>query len=390
MSDIKVGVGLSLASDSALAARQASLEALEQAGLKSATWALCFFSGHHLPGAEALRATILRETGCTSLGGCSAMGVIAKGEEVEGVPAVALMVGGASGVEAHSVLLPEDGQGLAGFGNLSGWSSGNSLLLVLPDTFQVDINQVRNRMCSEIPELPVFGAGATDDGRTGISLQLGMEGVRNRSISLLGLFGELEVAVGITQSCKLLGEPHFITNSRENILIELDGQPALGKLIQQGQALGLDDFQQLSMEVMFGFPLDTENPQFTGETCLVRSLGGLDQDSHGLVVPYPLINQTSMAFMHRNPKTAQQDMRRMVKEVQGKLTGPPDLGIYFDCAARGRGFYGRAGVDMEAITAQLGNFPLIGMYGGFELATAMGLPHIYTYTGVLLLLRGLS
>ena len=390
MGALKVGVGLSLEEDSAGAAREAALLALDQAGLKAASWALCFFSGHHMSGAEAMRGAILEATGCSSLGGCSSMGVIVQGEEVESGPALALMVGHGGDVETRSALLPGDGQGLAEFQAAEGGASGASLLIALPDAFQVDINLVRNRMLAETPHLPIYGAGATDDGRVGISLQLGMEGVRNRSISLLGLSGAFEVAVGITQSCTLLGEPHFITASRENVLIELDGRSALESLIEQGQALGLDDFQQLAMQVMFGFPLDPENPQFTGETCLVRALGGLDQDSHGLVIPYSLMNQTSVAFMHRNPAAAEQDMQRMVADVQGRLSGPPELGIYFDCAARGQSFYGRPGVDVEKIGGQLGNFPIIGMYGGFELATALGLPHIYTYTGVLVLLRGLN
>lgn len=388
MAGLNVGVGLSRSKDATSAARDAALGALEQAGLKTATWALCFFTAHHLQHAEVVRETILRETGCTSLGGCSSMGVIAQGEEVESGAALALMVGGAPTMEAHSVLLPEDGEGLEAFADLGQWMSGSSLLIALPDTFQVDINRIRNRMNVEIPGLPVYGAGATDNGMVGISLQMGMEGVRNSSISALGLFGEFETAVGITQSCTALGSPHFITASKENVLIELDGRPALQTLIELGEKLELEDFQELVSEVMFGFPLDDENPQFSGETCLVRSLGGLEQENHGLVISFPLKDQTSMAFMRRNPKQAEKDMKRMVEQLQSGLSGPPDCGIYFDCAARGQSFYGRPGVDAQLITDQFGEFPLIGMYGGFELATALGLPHIYSYTGVLVLLRG--
>ena len=387
MAGLNVGVALSRNPNSEVAARDASLGALEQAGLKSASWALCFFTSHHMPNAEALRTAILHDTGCKSLGGCSSMGVIAQGEEVEGGPALALMVGDAALLESHSALLPDSGEGLARFANLRRSLPGDGLLIALPDSHQVDISNMHNRMRDELGGLPVFGAGATDDGRAGICLQLGMEGVSNRSISTLGLFGEFDLAVGITQSCTPLGDPRFITACKENILIELDGQPALQSLIALGQQLNLDDFQQLASQVLFGFPLDEENPRFTGETCLVRALGGLDQENQGLIIPFPMRNQGSMAFMHRHPGRAEEDMIRMVAEAQAALGGAPDCGIYFDCAGRGQGFYGRPGVDIGKIGERLGEIPLIGMYGGFELATILGITNVYTYTGVLLLLR---
>ncbi|MCZ6747702.1 MAG: hypothetical protein O7D96_00325, partial [SAR324 cluster bacterium] len=63
------------------------------------------------------------------------------------------------------------------------------------------------------------------------------------------------------------------------------------------------------------------------------------------------------------------------------------FGLYFDCSARGRRLYGRGGVDTAVIQSVMGDFPLIGMLGGFEMATTLGLPLLYTYTGVLVLVR---
>ena len=77
----------------------------------------------------------------------------------------------------------------------------------------------------------------------------------------------------------------------------------------------------------------------------------------------------------------------MVDTLRDRLDGAPDFGLYFDCAARGRGLYGREGVDLAAIHQHLGEFPLLGMFGGFELATTYGMARVYTYTGVLVLVR---
>jgi len=380
------GVGLSREADTLSATRAAVRQALEEAGLERAPWALCFFTGPHLSHADTIRRTVLEMTGCGSFSGCSAMGVLGRGVEVEREAAIAVLVGAAPQIESHSALLPQTGEGLAHFRDLA-FAQGGGALVVLPDSFQVDHALLRDRMAADVQGLPVLGGGATDDGTVGISLQLGMEGVRSGSVATLGLFGGLRMEMGITQSCCAVGDPHFITQAKAHVLVELDGRPALHAFIDQGRALGLDTMQQAAQELLFGFPLDSEHPEFVGEACLVRPLAGFDQASHGLIVPYPVQPQTTMGFMHRNPATAEQDLLRMVDGVADKLGGAPDFGLYFDCAARGLGLYGRPGVDIAAIHRRLGPFPLAGMFGGFELATALGQPQVYTYTGVLALFR---
>jgi small ligand-binding sensory domain FIST len=387
MPNVKVGVGLSRDPDTQGAARAALHDALEQAELERAPWALCFFTGAHLPRADIIRRTLLDGSGCESLCGCSAVGVVGRGEEVEGGAGLTVMVGASPALEALSRMLPEDGAGLAGLSDAAQRRGGRPLLIALPDSYVVDNTVLRDRLESEVPEIPVYGAGSTDDGQLSISLQLGMEGVRSRSIAVLGLCGNLEVATGISQSCQAVGEPHFITQSKAFTLVELDGRPALGAFVAQCKALGMESMQQAAQEVLFGFPLDASNPRFTGESCLVRPLAGFDQASHGLVVPYPFKTHSTMGFMHRNADTAERDMARMVDDCAARLSGPPDFGLYFDCAARGTGLYGRSGVDSGLIRRRLGDFPLIGMFGGFELATPLGVPQVYTYTGVLVLVR---
>ncbi len=396
-SGIQAGVGLSVETDTAAAARHAAREAMEQAGVKRADWAICYFTSDHLPGADQLRETVLEETGCLSLCGCSAMGVIAAGKEVEGKPGVAVMVGRSPGILTRSALLPENGKGLARFAQKNGDGGGcettettaeRNIVIALPDSYRVDNLRLERIVGRELPGISLFGAGATDDGSMGIALQLGMEGVRSASISTLGFHGKYQAVTGITQSCAAVGEPHFITAAKDFLLMELDSRPALQTFMEQGELLGLEDMQQAAEQLLFGFPLDRERPAFLGESCLVRPLAGFDQKTKGLVIPYPMNDKMTMGFMHRSPANAEMDLRRMVDELAEQLDGPPDFGLYFDCAARGERFYGRGGVDSAVIHGHLGEFPLLGMFGGFELATTHGAMHVYSFTGVLILMRG--
>jgi small ligand-binding sensory domain FIST len=334
-----------------------------------------------------LRELLLEETHCQALCGSSAHGLIAGGQDWENKPALAVMVGASGGLEADSALLPGDGEGLEALLPSSADGHAPWLLLAMPDAYRADARAFLQRAQEAQPGLPLYGAGSVDNGSTGIALQLGMEGVRSSSVAALRLSGPFEMQVGITQSCHPVGDPHFITAAHDNVIVELDGTPAIHTLIRQGKALKLDDFQQLVEELLLGFPLNSVAPEFTGEACLVRNLMGFEQQSGGIVVPDAMTTQQAMVFMHRNAAQAERDMHRMVEALKSRMTGPPDFGIYFDCSARGQRLYGREGVDVGVIRGALGDFPLIGMFGGFEMATTQGLPLLYTYTGVLILVR---
>ena len=340
-----------------------------------------------MPHAEQLHEVLVADVGCEHLGGCSANGVIARGQEVEGRPAVGVMVGNGLGLNVCGGIVTDTGAGLGKLGKMLGQSPAPAVTVLLPDAYRVDGTSLLQAAGEALPRVPLFGAGASDSGLYGLSIQLAREGVHTGGASAMAFQGNMDVAVGITQSCAAVGDPHFITSAKEQTLIELDGRPALQTLIDQGKSMGMETLQQVAEELLFGFPLDPEQPGFTGEQALVRALGGFDQDTHGLVVPYRLAENTTMGFMHRHPEVADADMARMVRQVAGQLPGPPDLALYFDCAARGEGFYRRANVDVAHIRAVLGDVPLLGMFGGYELATALGSAHVYTFTGVLLLLR---
>ncbi|MDH4249366.1 MAG: hypothetical protein OEW39_16285, partial [Deltaproteobacteria bacterium] len=264
MGAVHAGVGLSQERVTAQAARMATQEAMNQAGLTRAGWSLCFFTPSHLAQADVVRRVVMEESGCLSFSGCSATGVIGCGEEVEGAPGMVVMVGASMAFETRSALLPQNGEGLRVFSQAPARERGSKVLLAMPDSFRVDNRQLSQRMALELAGVPIYGGGSTDDGTLGIALQVGMEGVRAGSIALMGFYGDLEHSVGITQSCEAVGDPRFITQAKDQVLIELDGRPALGAFIEQGQTLGLESMQDAATQLLFGFPLNPERPEFTG------------------------------------------------------------------------------------------------------------------------------
>src|SRR5207244_6819612 len=86
-------------------------------------------------------------------------------------------------------------------------------------------------------------------------------------------------------------------------------------------------------------------------------------------------------FCRRGPDSARADLVRMLKQLSGRLAGPPKAGIYVICIARGAALFGEPGVETGLIRETLGDFPLIGFFANGEISR----DRLYGHTGVLTL-----
>ena len=86
-------------------------------------------------------------------------------------------------------------------------------------------------------------------------------------------------------------------------------------------------------------------------------------------------------FCRRDPESARRDMVRMVRQLAGRLGGPPKAGIYVSCVARGAALFGETAVEARLIRESLGDFPLIGFFANGEISR----DRLYGHTGVLTL-----
>src|SRR3970282_1231567 len=116
---------------------------------------------------------------------------------------------------------------------------------------------------------------------------------------------------------------------------------------------------------------------------------GLDGEKGILGVAEEVAEGEAMIFTMRDgqraPDYRDQMLRRQAEGLGGKK---PALGWYFNCCARGSSLYGIPGIDSAYIRRALGDFPLIGMFGGYEPAPPGQANHLFAYTGVLALITG--
>jgi small ligand-binding sensory domain FIST len=185
------------------------------------------------------------------------------------------------------------------------------------------------------------------------------------------------VATALTQGCSPIGPIRRIDEARDNVIMAIDGRPALSVFLEDiGPELASDP-RRLGGIVFAGLPVAGSD---TGDY-LVRNLMAIDPRQGWIVIGDEVAPGDQILFCRRDPDSARTDLVRMLKQLQGRLPGPPKAGIYVSCIARGAALFGEPGVETALIRDTLGDFPLVGFFANGEISR----DRLYGHTGVLTL-----
>jgi small ligand-binding sensory domain FIST len=214
---------------------------------------------------------------------------------------------------------------------------------------------------------------AGDTGASqGVANALGKAGIAG-----LMLAPEIAVATGLTQGCMPIGPVHRIDEARDNVVIAIDGRPALTVFYEDiGPALAQDP-RRLGGVIFAGLPV----PGSDTADYLVRNLMAIDPEHGWVVLGAEVAPGDQILFCRRDPDSARADMSRMLRRLKGRLPGAPKGGVYVSCIARGAALFGEPGVETGMIHETLGDFPLIGFFANGEISR----DRLYGHTGVLTL-----
>ncbi len=205
----------------------------------------------------------------------------------------------------------------------------------------------------------------------------GETGFGSSGISGVMLAPEIAVATSLTQGCMPIGPTHRIDEARDNIVMVIDGRPALGVFLED---IGPDlsqDLRRLGGVIFAGLPVAGSD---TGDY-LVRNIMAIDPGRGWVVVGAEIAAGDQILFCRRDPESARGDMMRMVRQLAGRIGGPPKAGVYVSCVARGANLFGEPGVETRLIRETLGDFPLVGFFANGEISR----DRLYGHTGVLTL-----
>ena len=389
---LKVGVGQSTTRTTSRAIEEAASQAMARAGITQADLTLVFFTVDHVANSQDLTSTLRLITRTDQVVGCSAAGILTGEGEIEGEAGVAVLVLASDNVAARPFLfqpLRQREQEVAGdiIQTLREESEQNSHLVVFSDPYNGRADQVVYEVDENYGFVPVVGAGSSEDGSQGKTFQLFGEQITSNALSGLLLTGSFDSSIAVSQGCQPIGKPMVITKAKDNLIFEIDHRPAFEVFTQTIKGPLLEDLRRALAFVFIGLPVDRQKNSVAPGSYLVRNILGLDSEKGILAVGENVHEGQNMIFTLREPQRAREDLEQMLQRQVTNLGGKkPQLGLYFNCCARGTSLYGMSGIDSAYIQKSLGQFPLIGFFGSFELGPVDMRNHLLTYTGVLVLI----
>jgi small ligand-binding sensory domain FIST len=203
------------------------------------------------------------------------------------------------------------------------------------------------------------------------------DGLGGNGVAGLMLAPGVSVATALTQGCMPIGPVRQIDEARDNVVMVIDGRPALAVFSEDIGPELTQDLRRVGGLIFAGLPVTGSD---TGDY-LVRNLVAIDAGRGWVVLGAEVAAGDRIVFCRRDPESARRDMCRMVRQLSGRLSGPPKAGVYVSCVARGAALFGGSGVETGLIRETLGDFPLIGFFANGEISR----DRLYGHTGVLTL-----
>jgi small ligand-binding sensory domain FIST len=188
----------------------------------------------------------------------------------------------------------------------------------------------------------------------------------------------LEVVTCLSQGCEPLAGSHLISDCIDNIVIGLDGRPALEVFKEDIGEEHLGDLTQVAGLVHAALPIEGSD---TGDY-LVRPLVGIDTERGWLAIGEHVETGQRIFFVRRDPLSAEIDMRNRLETLKNRFGKKPRAALYYSCVGRGPSMFGIEGHELSIIEDLFADVPLIGFFGNGEISYN----RLYGYTGVLTLI----
>lgn len=333
---------------------------------------LVFASPHHLKDFPQQLQVIQEGLPSHTLIGCTGGGVIGDRQEVEQRPALSLMAAHLPGVTItpFHVERPELEQETSDqyWHERLGLSPDDQpTFILLPDPYVIDPRMLLDALDSAYPQRPVLG-GLASGGQSQSSCALFLDGEVLHGAVGIALQGDFVLHTVVSQGCKPIGRPQFVTRCEDQIIYELSGRPALEVARETVGELSPEDQELARTALLIGRVVDEYKETFERGDFLIRTLLGADPKSGAIAVGETTRPGQTVQLHVRDADTAREDLTELMDALGPKLAGrPAQAALVFSCNGRGAHLYGKPNHDSDVIAAATGDIPSAGFFCNGEI-----------------------
>ena len=380
------------------------------------TLALLYITDHYAASAREILEHLGSELPLvTDWSGTVGVGIVSNNVEYWNEPALAVMLLEIPG-DQYRVF-----SGVAPLG--LGFEAHTALVHADPET--ADLGELIEEMAQRTNTGYLFG-GLTSSRGPAVQFAVGgngnirgqgaASGVFSGGLSGVAFGPEVAMVSRVTQGCMPVSAVHEVSEADHNVVITLDGEPALDVLLrdldvslEQPQE-ALDVVRTTLVGLVAAQDVAQDGPSTAlrqtgnfGEDVLVRHIIGLDPGRRGVAVSERVAAGAQLVFCRRNVQAARADLTRICAEIREELEPQEQeletahalqasaleaaphparriaAAVYVSCTGRGGQHFGGPSAEMQLVRRALGDVPLVGFFAAGEIAHN----HVYGYTGVL-------
>jgi len=374
-------------SDTAAAIGEVAAAVRSELGAAPPDLIIVFLSAHHRERFGEIPALVQREFSSGLLIGCSAGGVIGGGKEIEQQAGVSVTAAVLPQVLLTPFHLTTD--------DVADWKSQIALgsetqphFLLLADPFTFNSEGFLQVLDSAYPGARKIGGLASCARQPGENaLFLGRD-THGAGLVGVALSGNIEVDTIVAQGCRPIGQPMFVTKCQQNLVWELDGQPAVEVLQSLYAQLDPADQELARHSLFLGVVMDEHQQEYRQGDFLIRNIVGLDRERGVLAIGAIPREGAVVQFHLRDATTSAEDLEQLLSAYKGSgAAAHPAGALLFSCLGRGMYLYGKPDHDTDAFRHHLGPVPLGGFFCNGEIGPVQGSTFLHGYTSAFGLFR---
>lgn len=304
--------------------------------------------------------------------GCSASGLVGRGVETEYKPGLSLLAGYIPGVELELFrmdTLPDlDGPPDAWRHAVTKSDREIQGMVLLADPFTFDGRSLLAGLDFAFPKAAKVGGLASGCQQLGEAALFLDNGIYHDGLVGVAFSGPIEVLPVVAQGCQGFGKQYVITDSQANMLLELDGKPALEALGEMVESLTDKEREAyLATTIFVGLGAGGPALSYRAGDFLVRQVLGSDPRTGAVAVGGRVRNGQTVQFHLRNGDTSREDLAAVLGRVPERASGVPRGALMFSCLGRGEGLYGESGHDSRVFGDKVGPLPISGFFCNGEI-----------------------
>jgi small ligand-binding sensory domain FIST len=375
--------------DGAAAAAETAAAIRAELGEGPVDLCLVFLSTPHVGDAHEVVKGLRGALSPTCIAGTSARGTVTRDHEIEQGTMLSVIAARLPGVEVKPfILLSEAWRGAiddaATFDLHAPGARDAELVLLLGDPFSIDVERVLalfNRFASGVRLVGGMASAASRPGGNAVLLNdwLAADGA-----VAIALHGALRADVVVSQGCAPIGPPLDVTHVEENVILTLDGQPALERIEQVLREVPESERSRLKHGLYVGRPA-RGNASGRGDY-LIRNLLGADRDRGAIAVGDQIGPREKIRLHVLDAKAALEDLEMLL--TPQVVDTRAAAALLFACNGRGKTLHGAPDRDIATLQGALGgNVPIAGMFCAGEIGPVGGRNFQHGHTASIAIVR---